>query len=304
MLANGHQTSAGSPLRVFGSGQAAVAGAGARADSRDSPIPSAVPHPAGEAGRLRLRHLLLRSGRPRQSDRRPEPSSASRASRQLGRLRSGRHRQGLVDRRRGGVVLARRRRSASPGSAGAMSARWCRALRECLAEKRRFASKAAISGRTIRFTTPATRREARRRQLQTSTNSSTSTTARSRKSFEGNPEPQKKFWSRADDATLANPLGPPGRGWQEISQRLDHACSLLRDGEAYTVERVSAYSTEEVAWIVEMEHCRVKVAAAEEHSPSSLRVTTILRREDGEWKIAHRHADPITGAIPRVPDQK
>ncbi|MDP9228220.1 MAG: hypothetical protein M3M99_04105, partial [Actinomycetota bacterium] len=54
----------------------------------------------------------------------------------------------------------------------------------------------------------------------------------------GNPEPQKKFWSRADDATLANPLGPPGRGWQEISQRLDHACSLLRDGEAYSVDRV------------------------------------------------------------------
>jgi hypothetical protein len=41
---------------------------------------------------------------------------------------------------------------------------------------------------------------------------------------------------------------------------------------------------------------RVKVAGAEEHSPSSLRATTIFRREDGEWKFAHRHADPITGA--------
>jgi hypothetical protein len=40
----------------------------------------------------------------------------------------------------------------------------------------------------------------------------------------------------------------------------------------------------------------VKVAGAEEHSPSSLRVTTIFRREDGDWKIAHRHADPISEA--------
>jgi ketosteroid isomerase-like protein len=27
----------------------------------------------------------------------------------------------------------------------------------------------------------------------------------------------------------------------------------------------------------------------------SLRVTTVYRREDGEWKIVHRHADSITG---------
>ena len=112
----------------------------------------------------------------------------------------------------------------------------------------------------------------------------------------GNPEPQKRFWSRADDATLANPLGPPARGWDEISQRLDHACSLLREGEGYSVDRVSEYATDEVAWVLELEECRVKVAGAQEHSPSSLRVTTIFRREDGEWRIAHRHADPITGA--------
>jgi len=29
-----------------------------------------------------------------------------------------------------------------------------------------------------------------------------------------------------------------------------------------------------------------------------LRVTTILRPEDGEWKIVHRHADAITTPQP------
>jgi hypothetical protein len=29
----------------------------------------------------------------------------------------------------------------------------------------------------------------------------------------GDPEPQKRLWSRGDDVTLANPLGPPVRGW-------------------------------------------------------------------------------------------
>ena len=33
---------------------------------------------------------------------------------------------------------------------------------------------------------------------------------------------------------------------------------------------------------------------SDEIAPVSLRVTTVFRREDGEWRIVHRHADPIT----------
>jgi ketosteroid isomerase-like protein len=114
----------------------------------------------------------------------------------------------------------------------------------------------------------------------------------------GDPEPQKKLWSRADDATLANPMGPPARGWSGISEMLDRASSLLRDGKMLSVDRVSSYSTPDVAWTLEIEHSQVKVAGAEERSPVSLRATTIFRREDSDWRIAHRHADPITTARP------
>ena len=43
---------------------------------------------------------------------------------------------------------------------------------------------------------------------------------------------------------------------------------------------------------------RVKVGGASEAVPSSLRVTTIFRREEDGWKILHRHADPITTPRP------
>ena len=43
----------------------------------------------------------------------------------------------------------------------------------------------------------------------------------------GNPEPVKKLWSRREDVTLANPYGPPVRGWEQVAKTIEHAPSLL-----------------------------------------------------------------------------
>ena len=50
--------------------------------------------------------------------------------------------------------------------------------------------------------------------------------------------------------------------------------------------------------IVEIERGRAKFGGADEFASVSLRVTTIFRREAGEWRIVHRHADPITAPRP------
>lgn len=110
----------------------------------------------------------------------------------------------------------------------------------------------------------------------------------------GDPEPVKRLFSRRDDVTLANPLGPPARGWNEVAKATGRAASQIREGEPCRYERISEYVTAELAYNVEMERTRAKVGGAEEMAPISLRVTTIFRREDGEWRIVHRHADPIT----------
>ena len=48
----------------------------------------------------------------------------------------------------------------------------------------------------------------------------------------GNPEVYKALYSRRDDVTLANPFGPPVRGWSEVSARLDRAAQVYRDGRS------------------------------------------------------------------------
>jgi ketosteroid isomerase-like protein len=110
----------------------------------------------------------------------------------------------------------------------------------------------------------------------------------------GDAEPAKAIYSRADDATLANPWGPTVRGGQATREMLDFVGTMFRDGVSLGRERLAAYVDGNVATIVENERWRAKVRGAEEASSFALRVSTTFRREGATWKVVLRHADPIT----------
>jgi ketosteroid isomerase-like protein len=114
----------------------------------------------------------------------------------------------------------------------------------------------------------------------------------------GNPDVYKSLWSHRDDVTLANPFGPPVRGWEEVSARLDLAASNYRDGRDYEFENVSTVITSELAYTVEIERIRTRVGGSAELTRIAIRATTVFRREDGIWKVTHRHGDPITSMRP------
>ncbi|HSK86678.1 MAG TPA: nuclear transport factor 2 family protein [Rubrobacter sp.] len=114
----------------------------------------------------------------------------------------------------------------------------------------------------------------------------------------GNPQPAKQLWSRRDDVTLANPLGPPARGWEQVTKTIEHAASNIRDGEIISFDVISKQVTPELAYVVWIERQKAKMGARQDVTPADLRVTMIFRPEDGTWKVVHRHADPITTARP------
>jgi ketosteroid isomerase-like protein len=116
--------------------------------------------------------------------------------------------------------------------------------------------------------------------------------------MKGSPEGYKRVYSRRDDVTLANPFGPPARGWDEVARTLERAASHYRDGEATGFENVSKYITAELAYTVEIERGQAKVEGRADVTPIAVRVTTIFRPEEGAWKVVHRHADPITTPQP------
>src|ERR671933_992192 len=108
----------------------------------------------------------------------------------------------------------------------------------------------------------------------------------------GDPEPVKELFSRKADVTLANPLGPPALGGDEVSKTLEHAATTIRDGEIIGFETISKLVTDELAYVLRIERTGAKMGGSEESTPFALRVTMIFRpEEEGEWKVVHRHAD-------------
>jgi ketosteroid isomerase-like protein len=129
--------------------------------------------------------------------------------------------------------------------------------------------------------------------LQISTASSTSITSRW-EFFRGDPEPTKTLYSHRGDASLANPFGPVAVGWEQVEKTMERAASNYRDGGATGFETLVKHVTPDLAYLVEVERFEAQVGTQEEMVSGALRVTSILRPEGGEWKILHRHADPIT----------
>ncbi len=113
----------------------------------------------------------------------------------------------------------------------------------------------------------------------------------------GNPDPVKDFYSARDDVAIANPFFPLTRGREQVVARLERSVQNFRDGEV-GFEKVVEWVSDELACLVELEEWRTKVGGREDITPFTLRVTTLFRAEGGEWKVVHRHADPITTARP------
>ena len=114
----------------------------------------------------------------------------------------------------------------------------------------------------------------------------------------GNPAAYKALFSQRDDVSVANPFGPVACGWTDAARVMDRASSLYKDGEIVGFKNLVKYVGGELAYIVEEERFMIRIADSEHANPVALRATSIFRREDGLWRIVHRHADPITTARP------
>jgi ketosteroid isomerase-like protein len=107
----------------------------------------------------------------------------------------------------------------------------------------------------------------------------------------GDAGPRKAIWSRDDPVTLFG-AAVTKSGWGEIGPTFDWLASSFSNCESFDYEVIAAGASGDLAYIAGIEHTTTRVGEA---APTtySLRVTTVFRREDGEWNVVHRHGDPV-----------
>jgi ketosteroid isomerase-like protein len=105
----------------------------------------------------------------------------------------------------------------------------------------------------------------------------------------GDPEPCKALWSRGDDVSLFGAFGPCKTGWGQVGKTIDWVASRYREGTV-TLEYEVIHEGADLAYTVGYEIGDLALDGAP-ITRQRLRVTQIYRREDGQWRLIHRHGD-------------
>ncbi len=104
-----------------------------------------------------------------------------------------------------------------------------------------------------------------------------------RRVHEDGPAALLETWSRGDDVTTMNAAGGYERGQGEVRGRWSWWAGRGVPMPATRIEHLACVAGADLAYTVALEH----------HGPRVLRVTHVYRREDGGWKLVHRHAVPL-----------
>jgi ketosteroid isomerase-like protein len=107
----------------------------------------------------------------------------------------------------------------------------------------------------------------------------------------GHSGPRKALWSHQDPVTLFG-AEAFARCWKEVEPNFDRLADSFSDGQSCTYEVVGAGVSGDPAYVAAIER---SVAGTLGSHPQTftLWVTTIFGREQGKWKIVHRHGDPL-----------
>ena len=117
---------------------------------------------------------------------------------------------------------------------------------------------------------------------------------------DGNAGPRIAFWSHREPVTLFGAAATKN-GWSEIQPVFEWLASSFSNCQSFKYDVLAAGASGDLAYVVGIERTTASIRG-EPPVQYSLRVTTIFRREDGEWRVVHRHGDPMEDTESRLAD--
>lgn len=97
------------------------------------------------------------------------------------------------------------------------------------------------------------------------------------------------------DFTLMSPFGGKPSHGAPNRARMQGIGKLFRNG-SLEQEVVQAYASPDMVVLATIERAHVEVGGLPPQN-WALRVTLVYQRQGSEWRLAHRHADPLVDAI-------
>jgi ketosteroid isomerase-like protein len=106
----------------------------------------------------------------------------------------------------------------------------------------------------------------------------------------GDAEPRRAIWSRSEPVSV---LGAwrNAFGRDEIDELFTLLAESFSDCTSYAFELKSFDVVGDMAFTSGFEHSSASVNG--EPRTYTLRATQVYRREDGEWRVVHRHGDTV-----------
>jgi len=108
---------------------------------------------------------------------------------------------------------------------------------------------------------------------------------------DGDPAPRRAIWSRTEPVSV---LGAwrSASGQREIDELFTALGKSFSHCTSYAFELLASDVVGDMAYTAGLEH----VSASVDGQPRTytLRATQVYRREDGAWRVAHRHGDTLT----------
>lgn len=106
----------------------------------------------------------------------------------------------------------------------------------------------------------------------------------------GDAEPRMELWSRRDPVTLFGAKGMSESGWDAVSATFRWVATRFSEVTDFHLDVEVVEVVGDMAYTLAFERFNGSISGRPVE-PVLVRVTHVYRREDGEWKIVHRHAD-------------